>query len=141
MEPEQQTLGDSRGGGLTERQRDESIRLLQEIRWGQMEILLGTLEEALWRLAAVTTSEVDYWDEHAEEAGFVDEFSVDEDGLAHMPPRLRSAYIARLIRDLAFGYGAGWRGRADIGDRDPDSPAFLLRSLEKIISARAPGSA
>jgi hypothetical protein len=88
------------------------------------------IDEALAIAMRATRDDFIAWEENAENAGFIDEFSIDD--VSVLAPEWRHALVARLIRSIAMAYGVGTDYAEDrIGHiaNDADAASTPLRAI------------
>jgi hypothetical protein len=123
-------------------QQKEALALLESLTWGDMEMDIRALEDALRRSIEATRSDFLKWEAEAEGVGMTDEFAVPAEVVADLSPEWRLAYVARLLRSLAMAYGVStdWEGRLPVTEEDKNSPAGLLRGLNDLLWVGTLGS-
>ena len=100
---------------LDRKQRREAVELLEGVTWGDMDLRIRSVEEALERALEATANEFPLWEQDGEDR-YGDEFSVTPADLESMDPEWRLAYVGRLVRSLALCYGV------ETGDFGPGPP-------------------
>ena len=131
------------------RQRQQALRLLESLAWGDMETAIHGLETALALAYEATGDAINLWEE-AGEARFGDEFDLSAKQAAELTDEWRLAYVARLLATALQAYGVSpgtspgrppeppWTAPPlDWNDWD-SSPARLLRGLNDILYGVAP---
>ena len=116
-------------------QRRRIVALVEAVPWGDMDPNIRDLEEALERALDATAPDFPLWEEHAEECGYIDEFSVTPEQLREMSPEWRFAYVARLVRTVAISYGVSapeYSYKPPMLQESPATPASLLRGINDI---------
>lgn len=118
----------------------EALRLVENISWGDAHENLNLIDGSLLRAMEATRADFLLWEEDsAGELRFGDEFSVSESQVNELSPQWRLAYVARLLRTLALGWGVGTEFRGlplDSTRRDARSLAELLYGLDAIVCSR-----
>jgi len=61
---------------LSPEQRREAIELVEGIAWGDMDIHIRTVEDAIARALEATSEAFRLWEENADDCGLHDEFSL-----------------------------------------------------------------
>lgn len=119
-----------------EGQQARAIELIQSMPWGDIDGAIRIIDEALLRAMQATADDFQRWEVHADDMGYVDEFSLTPDDVARMSNEWKLAYVARLLRSLAgmFGVGTEFGDQVLVAEHDPHSPAGLLRGLNDIAS-------
>ena len=116
-----------------ERQQLSAVGLLGDLAWLEFDARLVMMEEALRRALLATERDARAWDAQIQS----DVFDVPGDVVQHLVPVARMAYVARVMRSLAFAYGglaSGEQGTQAISPMTHDhSPAALLRGLNDIV--------
>jgi hypothetical protein len=95
---------------------EETMRLLEEVPWGDLENDLFDMGEMMWR-AVAATAEADSWWDHAERLDYPDEFSQSEAEIKALDPEARLAYVGQLVHDLSLRLGVpatGYNGADQI---------------------------
>lgn len=115
-------------------QRAEALELIEKLPWGDMDMSIRTLEEALRLAMEATRDEFALWEQDAE-AMDPDEFALEPATIAGLSPEQRLAYVARLLRSLAMAHGVStdFAGGALVFDEDRNTPAGLLRGLNDLL--------
>jgi hypothetical protein len=117
-------------------QEEAMLQVLEGTVWGDIERSLAVVDEALAITMRATRDDFTFWEEHAQAAGYADEFSVD--GIEDLPDRWRFATVARLIRSIALAYGVGTDlGRDEVGTIT-QAPDALATPLRELVNAAAP---
>jgi len=115
-------------------QRRRAIELIESMAWGDMDLHIRSMEEALQLALEATVDGFQRWERDGEEHFGADEFQLSPQQIEDLDDEWRLAYVARLIRSLGLVYGIAtdFGGRETTLDDDGDGPAGLLRGLNDI---------
>ena len=117
---------------VTHRQQFELQRILEQTPWGDVAGALEVIDEGLATAMRATREDFRRWETNHEDAGYVDEFSIDD--VAGLSSEWRSALVARLLRSIAMAYGVGTDYASDeIGDIKSDDRSTAAMPLREIL--------
>jgi hypothetical protein len=117
-------------------QQARALDLINNMPWGDADVAIRTMEEALRPAMEATRDDFQLWEAQADAGGFEDEFALSANDVVKLLPEWRLAYVARLLRTLALMYGVSTDypdpEASLVFENDEQSPSGLLRGLNDI---------
>jgi hypothetical protein len=84
---------------------EETLQLLEEVFWEDIEDDLFDVAELMWWALAATAEAADSWSDHAERLGHVDGFPRSEEEIGALDPEARLAFVGQLVHGLSLRLG------------------------------------
>jgi hypothetical protein len=115
-------------------QQERALRFLDDLPWDDVDGYIRAFEDALRVALEATREDFLRWEQHADEAGYSDEFSLTQEQVDELSDEWRLAWVARLLRNMALMYGVGaeFRGAPLAGETEPWSVGGIVRTLNDI---------
>jgi hypothetical protein len=116
-----------------------ALELLEQQLWGDVDGFLYSMEFALRLALDATYDEFQDWEERVGprllDAYAAEENDLPAEAIDEFSPEEKLAFIARLIRNIAVGYGVSvdyLPPHVNVGQEDEHTPAAVIRGLNDI---------
>jgi hypothetical protein len=122
----------------------ETLDRIEALPWGDLGPAILIVRDVLEYAMLISRDAFATWENELADKVFSSEFDVPVEVAVELPVQQRLGHLARLTRSLAMAYGVRTdvalppdRVLEEIGEIQPDSPAWILDQLDRAIAQDA----